>query len=89
MKKLFLLFLLIMVCLPSFADDEDKKSESLTVAFKDKSGSLIQESRFEVGKVGSIQFDVIIFTEFFEENLGWQFCGLISSALSKDFRQNH
>lgn len=27
--------------------------------------------------------------EFYEENLGWQFCGLISSALSKDFRQNH
>lgn len=27
--------------------------------------------------------------EFMEENLGWQFCGLISSALSKDFRQNH
>ena len=27
--------------------------------------------------------------EFMEENLGWQFCGLISSMLSKDFRQNH
>ena len=27
--------------------------------------------------------------EFYEENLGWQFCGLISSALSKNFRQNH
>ena len=27
--------------------------------------------------------------EIYEENLGSQFCGLISSALSKDFRQNH
>ena len=27
--------------------------------------------------------------EFYEENLGWQFCGLISSALSKDFKRNH
>ena len=27
--------------------------------------------------------------EFFEENIGSEFCGIISSALSKDFRQNH
>ena len=28
--------------------------------------------------------------EFYEENLGWQFCGLISSALSKkNFSRNH
>ena len=28
--------------------------------------------------------------EFYEENLGWQFCGLISSALSKKkFSRNH
>lgn len=27
--------------------------------------------------------------EFYEENVGAKFCGIISSALSKDFRQNH
>ncbi len=27
--------------------------------------------------------------EFLEENLGREFCGILSSALSKDFRQNH
>lgn len=27
--------------------------------------------------------------EFYEENIGKEFCGIISSALSKDFRQNH
>lgn len=28
--------------------------------------------------------------KFYEENLGWQFCGLISSALSKkNFSMNH
>ena len=27
--------------------------------------------------------------EFLEENIGKEFCGIISSALSKDFRQNH
>ena len=27
--------------------------------------------------------------EFYEENVGKTFCGILSSALSKDFRQNH
>ena len=27
--------------------------------------------------------------EFYEENVGRTFCGILSSALSKDFRQNH
>jgi len=27
--------------------------------------------------------------EFYEENIGRTFCGILSSALSKDFRQNH
>ena len=27
--------------------------------------------------------------EFYEENIGREFCGILSSALSKDFRQNH
>ena len=27
--------------------------------------------------------------EFLEENIGRAFCGILSSALSKDFRQNH
>jgi hypothetical protein len=27
--------------------------------------------------------------EFLETNIGAEFCGIISSALSKDFRQNH
>ncbi len=27
--------------------------------------------------------------EFYEENIGKEFCGIISSALSKNFRQNH
>ena len=27
--------------------------------------------------------------EFYEENIGREFCGIISSALSKNFRQNH
>ena len=27
--------------------------------------------------------------EFLEENIGAEFCGIISSALSKNFRQNH
>ena len=27
--------------------------------------------------------------EFYEENVGATYCGIISSALSKDFRQNH
>ena len=27
--------------------------------------------------------------EFLEENIGAEFCGIISSALSKDIRQNH
>ena len=27
--------------------------------------------------------------EFYEENVGRSFCGILSSALSKDFRQNH
>ena len=33
---------------------------------------------------------VMNINEFYEENLGWQFCGLISSALNKkNFSQNH
>ena len=27
--------------------------------------------------------------DFYEENIGKEFCGIISSALSKEFRQNH
>ena len=27
--------------------------------------------------------------EFYEENIGRTFCGILSSGLSKDFRQNH
>ena len=27
--------------------------------------------------------------EFYEDNVGRTFCGILSSALSKDFRQNH
>ncbi len=35
------------------------------------------------------RYSVMRTKEFLEDNLGWQFCGLISSALSKDFRENH
>ena len=28
-------------------------------------------------------------TEFYEEDIGWTLCGMLSSALSKDFRHNH
>ena len=27
--------------------------------------------------------------EFYEENIGKEFCNILSLALSKDFRQNH
>lgn len=61
MKKIFLLsFLVLSICLPLFSQEEDKKSESLTVAFMDKYGKLLEENRYEVGKVSGIKFDVVI-----------------------------
>ena len=32
---------------------------------------------------------VMNITEFYEENLGWQFCGLISFLNKKNFSKNH
>lgn len=41
----------------------DKKSDSKTIAFRDRSGSLIKEEIFNVGKFNRVNYDVMIYTD--------------------------
>ena len=65
MKKLILLFsILVSYSVGSFAQSSsDQKSESKVVAFKDRSGSLMKEEIYNVGKFNRVNYDVIIYTD--------------------------
>ena len=65
MKKLVLLFAVLLFCSAGgFAQSStENKSESKAVAFKDRSGSLMKEEIYNVGKFNRVNYDVIIYTD--------------------------
>lgn len=73
MKKLFLLFaILLSYSLGSYAQSStEQKSDSKVVAFKDRSGSLMKEEIYNVGKFNRVNYDVMIYTDLLNnEKLG-------------------
>ena len=65
MKKLVLLFAILLYCsLGSFAQTStDNKSDSKVVAFRDRSGSLMKEEIYNVGKFNHVNYDVMVYTD--------------------------
>lgn len=65
MKKILLLMgLFVLTCTNCIAQSStEKKSDSKTVAFRDRSGSLMKEEIYNVGKFNSVNYDVMVYTD--------------------------
>lgn len=70
MKQFLIFILLTMFCITTFGQtDTDSKSESKTVAFRDRSGSLMKEQVYNIGKFNRISYDAIIYTDLNENEV--------------------
>lgn len=69
MKKFVLVLLALSVSLMSFAQDKEQenKSESKTLEFMSKGGSLIKKEFFDIGSVKGVKCQVLIITDLLSD----------------------
>ncbi len=65
MKRILFILTVLLTCTGSISAQsiDEKKSDSKTVAFRDRSGSLMKEEIFNVGKFNRVNYDVMIYTD--------------------------
>lgn len=65
MKRILFILTVLLTCTGSISAQsiDEKKSDSKTIAFRDRSGSLMKEEIFNVGKFNRVNYDVMIYTD--------------------------